>query len=1502
MDIDKLQIEIEANSSNASGELDKLADSLSNLGGNLQNVGQLRSFSTALKNLSNVASDNKLTNLTNLGDKIKRMADGFTAFNGFKTGATGFLKQLENLNALSKSIGKDNTITNFTKQVEELATALEPLKDLGKTNLGSFFNQLKKLPDISNELDKVSFSKFTAQMQALANSIKPLEGIQVRIGKAFSNLPWHIKKASSQLDGYSKSAQKAGNSSSSFFSKLGKGVASFRTLSFITQAVVGTISDMFEESSQYVENLNLFNVAMGNATQSALAYANKVQDKMGIDVSEWMSYQGKLNSLITGFDVTSDKAQIMSQNLTQLAYDYSSLFNVDVSSAFDKLNSAMSGQIKGLKDFGNNVSVAMVKETGLKYGLQGSVSDWDQNTQAIMRYITIMNNASKVDVFNDMARTLVTPANSIRILTQQFNMLKRAIGNIASVFITKLVPYVQVAIKWLTALANTIAGFFGFELPEIDYSGISAGGSDALDDVADSADNASDSVGKTNDKVKELKKQLMGFDELNILNAPDDDSDSGSGGSGGSGGGGGGSIGDISLPQYDFLKGLEDNADELAKRLEKLFADIFKPVTDSWNQYGKEVVDSFEYKWREIGKLIESVGKSFNEVWQNGTGKKSIDDILQITINLNKTVGNLAHQFRIAWDSANTGTAIIQNLWNGVNNLLDSTVKITGMLEKSTKTLDFKPSLNSVKELSEGFEQLTKIVGKYFEDAFKNTLIPLGKWTIEKGLPSLISTLANSLKAVANTMSNLRPLVTLLEKATTVLVKLGGSVILGGLKTLSKTLELVASNKFTLTALISTITALIACMKFGQVSNDLNKLQGGFGLLKMAVMDVKNLGITGMVQSWSQVFLNSHSSLNNLVSGFQALNSTEGVLSGVSTGLITLAGKLSVASEGTGVLAGLSGTLASAFTFLATNPLVAVAGGLAIATGAMLAFAEGGESTYQKHQKLVDSITKVTDKLKEEADSFKKSNEEADKKAQTAQNSSVILSDYANRLSKITDENGKITGSVQLAQQYVDKLNSELGTNIQIHDGVIENWQEEKKAIYENIEALKQKAIVEAYEQEYVKAVKEEATARAELTEAQNKYNEAKALEKAKLDEINEAIANGKPVTDQQKLDYQNLTEQTGLYKDQLNEAKNKVAEINEATDNYNSAVQALDGTVESSANSICAQYGKMDTDGSYTFKSLAQGLNDLDKKCDENGERWKQLSETEREASKKAREQLLSDLATKSFNHTQTYEQMLKTAKEKGAKLTQADKDELKKQYDNLVKNGSDKLSKKGEQYRQLLNLLDKYGIDTNSKTGKRYAQELKDAQENGTKQGQKYIDNLSKSISNDGKKVNTETEKIAKKNKENIEKQEAKLKVNTSEANKNMTNFLNKIPKSKTLNLDFTTAKKALKIGDQSFGIILKTFANGGFPENGQLFMANEAGPELVGRIGRRTAVANNDQITQAITQAVLRGLGGSSTGGGSSRFVIQNVLDKKVISETVFEYHNGKVKQTGKSPLII
>lgn len=1410
---------------------------------------------------------------------------------------------LNSLSRLDKVVNGLNTknVDAFSKGIRNLAEALKPLEKIGKSGLGKTLDSLSDISKVISKLDQADLGKFSGQMNQISNAMAPLAQNSNQLSDVFNKMPSAVASASKSLDAYNSKSRGAKTHTGGLFSAISSLVSGARNVKSTFLAISSAFSFFYDESAEYIEQLNLFNVAMGSASQSASEFAQKVSDAMGIDPGKWMEYQGTLNMMIEGFGVASDKAQIMSQNLTQLSYDYSSLMNVDVSTAFDKIQSAMSGQIKGLKEYGNNVSVAMVKQTGLKYGLQGNVSTWDQNTQAIMRYITIMNNASKVDVFNDMARTINTPSNAVRILAQQFKVLRRAIGNIASVFATAVIPYIQVAVELLNKFASFVAGLFGFKLPTIDYSGLEKG-SGAMDDMADSAKDAGSSVGGATKKVKDLKKELqtLGFDELNILNSPKNDSDSGGsgGGSGGGGIGGGAGIGDIDLPQYDFLKGLKKDTDEIEKRLKELF----KPVTDSWNKYGKEVMDSFKFALNELSELTKSIGRSFGEVWQNGTGKKTVSEILLIVKNLCDFVGYLAKRFREAWDEAGLGTKIIQNLWDAANNLLHSVEDISEQLSNFAFYLDFKPALKSVYSLSKAFKELSDIVGKYLSDAFKNVLLPLAKWGIEKVIPTGVSALADALKGVSAALKNLRPFITFLEKLAVALGKLVGNTILVGISALGKALMAIGQSKTLLAALAATVATLIASMKWGKVINDLNDVNSTVSKLKVVFELFKEEGISAL-ELLVQDFVKSHKALDTLVTGFKGLNDANGILSGVSTAVTALGTKLGVLTVAEGGATTATGLLGSAFAFLAANPLVAVAGAITIAVAALAIFTSRVKDNSDAQERALSSAKRLSDGLKEQAQEWKKANAEAKKNAEAGQQNALVAQDYASRLYGIVDANGKITGTVKQAQFFVDQLNNQLGTNIEIHDGVISNWDEEKQKINENIEALKRKAVIEAYSEKFIEAEKERIKAQEQLTEATSKYNKSKEREEELLGKLKKAWESGQEPSASLTNEYQKQLEITKKYGDAVGSAKDKVTSITDGLNEYNAAIQSADGTVESSTAFIVEQYGVLAKDGTYTYSSLANGLNDLNAKCDENGKVWQTLSKTEQEASKQARIQLLSDLAQKAFSQGKTYEQMLSTAKAKGAELTQADKAELKKQYDNLKKQSEDIKAVKNTQNNTLLAMLDKYGIDKNSKDAKRYQKELKDAQKNGTEQGQQYIDKLAKKINDGTLKVSNEASKVGKQSKEKFESHKADFKVDTKSANNILSRFMSSIPSFKSMKLDLKTDKKRFKIGDFGFDIGLFSYATGGFPDTGQMFIAREAGPELVGRISRRTAVANNDQIVQGIASAVRSAMSGvnSPGAGGTTRITVQNVLNGKAIGESVIEYHNGKVKQTGHSPLL-
>lgn len=90
---------------------------------------------------------------------------------------------------------------------------------------------------------------------------------------------------------------------------------------------------------------------------------------------------------------------------------------------------------------------------------------------------------------------------------------------------------------------------------------------------------------------------------------------------------------------------------------------------------------------------------------------------------------------------------------------------------------------------------------------------------------------------------------------------------------------------------------------------------------------------------------------------------------------------------------------------------------------------------------------------------------------------------------------------------------------------------------------------------------------------------------------------------------------------------------------------------------------------------------------------------------------------------------------------------------------------------------------------------------------------------------------------------------------------------------------------------------YAKGGFPETGSLFMANEAGPELVGSMNGRTAVANNDQIVAGIQRGVYEAMMSAMSSG---TFNANVYLDGKQITDSVVRNVNNEARRTGISPL--
>lgn len=550
VEIQGLEFQIVNDSTQAVAGLQNLINTLNRLktatnGGatGLSKTAQgIRELSNSLKGLNSGDASQKITRLTN---------------------ALTALSQVGNVK-ISSSIANQLTAINTAlaglkwtdgDKLTSLANGLRPLSELGKANMTTFINQLSKLPKVIEDLEAADIDKFTQQMTALAAAMKPFADEMQKVSNGFSAFPSKIQKLITSTEKYNASARKATSTTGKFTSGLkALNVAAvaitFRKIGhFIAQAVT--------ESNKYQEDLNLFTVALGQYADEAKEYAEYVSDIMGIDPAQWLRNQGIFNTLLTGFGDTAERAQLMSQNLTQLGYDLSSYANIPIEEAMLKLQSGISGELEPLRRLGYDLSQAKLQQTALNLGIKESVANMTQAEKAELRYYAIMTQVTTAQ--GDMARTLEAPANQLRILQAQLTQAARAIGNIFIPALNAILPYAIAVVQVIREIANALANLAGFKLTEVDYSGVNS----AAVGAGSLADNLDDAAGA----AKKLKQYTAGFDELNVF-APN----TGSGSGAGAGGAGGF---DFDLPTYDFLgDAVQTRIGEIKKMIEDTLAEI----------------------------------------------------------------------------------------------------------------------------------------------------------------------------------------------------------------------------------------------------------------------------------------------------------------------------------------------------------------------------------------------------------------------------------------------------------------------------------------------------------------------------------------------------------------------------------------------------------------------------------------------------------------------------------------------------------------------------------------------------------------------------------------------------------------------------------------------------------------------------------------------------------------------------------------------------------------
>ena len=395
------------------------------------------------------------------------------------------------------------------------------------------------------------------ELEILSNSTSAVSGIDAltqsltKLKSATKNLGLsQVAKDTKKLGDAMRKAKQSNDQSAKSFTEI---YHRMKMVGRVITNVTDKIWSAIEKSMDYTENMNLFTVSMGEYAGEAKTYAETVSDAMGIDTSEWIRAQGVFMTMATGFGVAGDRAATMSKNLTQLGYDLSSFYNIDVETAMLKLKSGLAGELEPLRAIGYDLSQAKLEATALALGIDKSVSSMTQAEKAQLRYYAIMTQVT--DAQGDMARTLDDPANQVRVLKAECNMAAREIGNIFIPALNAIMPYAIAVTKVVGNLAQSIAGLFGYKAPELDTT---------TSQVVENTDAVSENLEDAQKEAKKLKSYMLGIDELNVINPNTDSGDTS------------GSAFEFELPEYDFMEGLiESKVNSIVVTIEESLAEIY---------------------------------------------------------------------------------------------------------------------------------------------------------------------------------------------------------------------------------------------------------------------------------------------------------------------------------------------------------------------------------------------------------------------------------------------------------------------------------------------------------------------------------------------------------------------------------------------------------------------------------------------------------------------------------------------------------------------------------------------------------------------------------------------------------------------------------------------------------------------------------------------------------------------------------------------------------------
>lgn len=552
MELESLEIKIQAQAQQASGQIDAL-------------VTRLGRLSSALSGLST-------GNLNSLSTGVNRLAGAMTAMRGIDTrtfsAVARNVSKLGSINSkqINAAAGSMRQISNAVKGISGMSASVKGLTDLASAikQLGyqSSTKAIENIPKLATAMRQLMSE--LSKAPSVSRNIIDMTNALAKLSRTGGAAGTAAKSITSSFSGFSSSASAVTKKSFSLASAIGKVYATYWAL-FRGFRLLG---DAIDISSSLTEVENVVRQTFGQYESLINNFAKTSIEKFGMSELSAKQFASRFQAMGTALDIPQGKMANMSIRLTELAGDMASFYDVSQEDIAKSLQSVFSGTTAPMRRYGIDLTQATLKEWALKQGLDANISSMTQAEKAMLRYQYVL--AHTTNITGDFARTADTWHNQITMLKENFKALGAVVGggliNAFKPFIKALNSVLQKVISFAEMVTNALGSIFGWKYEASKGAGISGladdigSASDGMDDLSNAAGSAGKNTGDVAKNAKKAKKEIQqatrAFDELKVISkqSKDNTSGSGSGGSGGGSGAGGSGGGDTGkLVQTDTI-------------------------------------------------------------------------------------------------------------------------------------------------------------------------------------------------------------------------------------------------------------------------------------------------------------------------------------------------------------------------------------------------------------------------------------------------------------------------------------------------------------------------------------------------------------------------------------------------------------------------------------------------------------------------------------------------------------------------------------------------------------------------------------------------------------------------------------------------------------------------------------------------------------------------------------------------------------------------------------